>query len=51
MDHRTKNRVDMHESIVELKHYYTEFETEFKLFFEELRAHCADKIKELNQLR
>ena len=50
MDHRTKNRVDMHESIVELKHYYTEFETEFKLFFEELRAHCAAKIKELNQL-
>lgn len=48
MDHRTKNRVAMHESIVELKQYYFEFETEFKLFFEELRQHCIDKINELN---
>ena len=48
MDHRTKNRVDMHESIVELQQYYTEFETEFKLFFEELRLHCIEKLKELN---
>ena len=48
MDHRTKNRVDMHESIVELKEYYTEFESEFKLFFEELRYHCSEKLKELN---
>ncbi|MCF6130535.1 acyl carrier protein phosphodiesterase [Flavobacterium sp. AS60] len=49
MDHRTKNRVDMHESIVELHKYYTEFETEFKLFFEELRQHCKEKLKELNR--
>jgi acyl carrier protein phosphodiesterase len=49
MDHRTKNRVDMHESIVELKQFYTEFESEFKLFFEELRQHCSKKIMELNQ--
>ena len=48
MDHRTKNRVDMHESIVELQQFYTEFEQEFTLFFEELRQHCADKLKELN---
>jgi acyl carrier protein phosphodiesterase len=48
MDHRTKNRVDMHESIVELKQYYTEFEQEFTQFFEELRQHCANKLKELN---
>ena len=48
MDHRTKNRVDMHESMIELKQYYTEFEHEFTLFFEELRQHCADKLKELN---
>ena len=48
MDHRTKNRVDMHESIVELNKYYTEFEQEFTLFFEELRQHCAEKLKELN---
>ena len=48
MDHRTKNRVNMHESMVELQQYYTEFEQEFTLFFEELRDHCAEKIKELN---
>jgi len=48
MDHRTMNRVDMHESIVELKQYYTEFDTEFQLFFEELRQHCKEKLKELN---
>ncbi|WP_293895854.1 acyl carrier protein phosphodiesterase [Flavobacterium sp.] len=48
MDHRTKNRVDMHESIVELQQYYNEFETEFTLFFEELRQHCIEKLKELN---
>jgi acyl carrier protein phosphodiesterase len=48
MDHRTKNRVDMHESIVELKQYYTEFEQEFRQFFEELRHHCSEKLNELN---
>lgn len=48
MDHRTKNRVDMHESIVELHKYYSEFEAEFKLFFEELRQHCKEKLNELN---
>lgn len=49
MDHRTKNRVDMHESIVELQHYYSEFETEFTIFFEELQQHCAEKMRELNE--
>lgn len=48
MDHRTKNRVDMHESIVELLENYIEFENEFTLFFDELRQHCANKLKELN---
>lgn len=48
MDHRTKNRVAMHESMVELQQFYTEFENEFTLFFEELRQHCAAKLKELN---
>jgi acyl carrier protein phosphodiesterase len=48
MDHRTKNRVGMHESIVELLENYIEFENEFTLFFDELRQHCADKLKELN---
>ncbi|MCX6171280.1 MAG: acyl carrier protein phosphodiesterase [Flavobacterium sp.] len=44
MDHLTKNRVAMHESIVELKQFYTEFEQEFILYFEELRQHCNDKL-------
>jgi acyl carrier protein phosphodiesterase len=47
MDHRTKNRVAMHESIVELKQFYIEFENEFTLFFEELQKHCQQKLKEL----
>jgi acyl carrier protein phosphodiesterase len=47
MDYRTKHRVAMNESIVELKQYYTEFENEFTLFFEELRQHCKDKLTQL----
>ena len=48
MDHQTKNRVGMHESILELLENYIEFENEFTLFFDELRQYCADKLKELN---
>lgn len=47
MDHRTKNRVAMHEAIVELQKFYLEFETEFTLFFEELQQHCKEKLVEL----
>ncbi|MDI9257347.1 MULTISPECIES: acyl carrier protein phosphodiesterase [Flavobacterium] len=47
MDHRTKNRVAMHESIVELKQFYTEFEQEFFLFFDELQQHCLEKLAQL----
>jgi acyl carrier protein phosphodiesterase len=46
MDHRTKNRVAMHESIVELQQFYAEFETEFQLFFDELQQHCQEKLAE-----
>jgi acyl carrier protein phosphodiesterase len=49
MDHRTKNRVNMHEAIVEIQQFYTEFEEEFTLFFDELRQHCREKLIELNQ--
>ena len=49
MNHRTKNRVSMHESMAELEQFYTEFQCEFKLFFEELRLHCSDKLKELQR--
>ncbi len=47
MDHRTKNRVHMHEAIIEIQEFYTEFEEEFSLFFEELQQHCLEKLKEL----
>ena len=47
MDYRTKNRVAMHESIVELKVFYSEFEDEFTQFFEEIRLHCKEKIATL----
>lgn len=47
MDHRTKNRVDMHLSINELKEFYQEFEEEFTAFFEELRAYCQQKLAAL----
>jgi len=48
MDHRTKNRVAMHESIVELKQFYLQFDEEFCLFFEDLKQHCREKLYELN---
>jgi acyl carrier protein phosphodiesterase len=48
MDHRTKNRVAMHESIVELKQFYLQFDKEFFLFFEDLKQHCREKLYELN---
>ena len=47
MDHRTKNRVDMHLSINELQEFYTEFEEEFTAFFEELQIHCLEKLATL----
>lgn len=48
MDHRTKNRVAMHEAIVELQEFYLEFEAEFTQFFIELQEHCQQKLQELN---
>lgn len=47
MNHRTKHQVNMHEAIVEVKQFYTEFEEEFTLFFEELQNYCKEKLKEL----
>jgi len=44
MDHRTKNRVSMQNAVNELQEYYTEFESEFTTFFEELRAHVQQKM-------
>lgn len=50
MDYKTKHRVNMQEAIVELQDFYTEFESEFFLFFEELIISCKQKITELNKL-
>ncbi|GEC78717.1 ACP phosphodiesterase [Flavobacterium aquatile] len=47
MDYRTKHRVHMQEAIVEVKQFYTEFEEEFTLYFEELEQHCQEKLTEL----
>ena len=50
MDYKTKHRANMQEAIVELQDFYTEFESEFFLFFEELILSCQQKIIELNKL-
>jgi len=47
MDHRTKHQSDMGLSVKELKKFYTEFEQEFTLFFEELRKFASEKLKTL----
>ena len=47
MDYRTQNRAHMQEAMVELAEFYTEFEDEFRLFFEDLEQHCKLKLAEL----
>lgn len=47
MDYRTGNRVNMQEAMVELGQFYTEFEAEFRAFFDQLQQHCLEKLKEL----
>ncbi|HEU4497499.1 MAG TPA: acyl carrier protein phosphodiesterase [Flavobacterium sp.] len=47
MDHRTGHKSKMGRSIKELQEFYLEFEKEFTLFFQELRAYSAEKLKTL----
>lgn len=47
MDYRTKHRANMQEAMVELAQFYTEFESEFTLFFDELQQHCKEKLATL----
>jgi len=47
MDQRTKNNSKMQYSIEELHQYYNEFESEFTLFFEDIKAFVAQKSAEL----
>ena len=44
MDRRTKNQSSMRFSPAELTAFYSEFEAEFTLFFEDLRQHCTQKL-------
>ena len=47
MNRRTKELSKMNLAVIELEQYYTEFETEFTCFFEELKTFSENKIKEL----
>ena len=47
MDKRTKRDFGMRFSINELQEYYSEFESEFTLFFEEIRQAVKEKLEEL----
>ncbi|MFY0481584.1 ACP phosphodiesterase [Flavobacterium sp. PLA-1-15] len=44
MDRRTKYRSNMQYSVNELKEFYTDFEEEFTLFFEEVRVFVKEKL-------
>ena len=48
MDYRTKFKSKMQFSVEELKEFYTDFENEFTLFFEELSNHVNEKLEELD---
>ncbi|NUY79864.1 DUF479 domain-containing protein [Flavobacterium sp. MAH-1] len=47
MDQRTRNNSKMQFAIEELKEFYTEFESEFIEFFEDLRQNAAQKLHSL----
>lgn len=44
MDSRTKNKSKMRFATDELKEFYTEFEQDFTLFFEDIRDHAREKL-------
>lgn len=47
MDQRTKNNSKMQFAIEELKEFYDEFENEFTIFFEDLKAFANEKLATL----
>lgn len=49
MNIRTKERVQMHMAINDLKENYNDFENDFTLFFEKLRTFSALKLKEIEK--
>ncbi|WP_346883280.1 acyl carrier protein phosphodiesterase [uncultured Algibacter sp.] len=49
VNRRTKNRSSMHEAVIELEAFYTEFGDEFSAFFDELIKFSKTKLIEFNQ--
>ncbi|MBW1299103.1 ACP phosphodiesterase [Aquimarina litoralis] len=47
MNHRTKNRSKMNFAVIELEKYYSEFEKEFRAFFEELELFTKNEMRTL----
>ncbi len=47
MNHRTKNRSKMNFAVIELEQYYTDFENEFRSFFEELELFTKNEMRTL----
>lgn len=47
MDHRTKKLSGMTTAINELQKFYTEYEQEFTVFFEDMKQHVIQKLGEL----
>ncbi len=47
MNHRTKNRSKMNFAVVELEKHYSDFEREFRSFFEELELFTKNEMREL----
>ena len=48
MNRRTKNISGMDRAVEDLELHYHDFENEFTLFFDELKAFCSNRIKELD---
>ncbi|EZH71513.1 ACP phosphodiesterase [Aquimarina atlantica] len=45
MNQRTKNRSKMNFAVIELEQYYTDFDKEFRSFFEELELYTKNEIR------
>ena len=48
MNRRTNNKGKINNAVLELEEYYTEFESEFELFFNDIITFSNDKLKELS---
>ena len=48
MNRRTKNRAQMYRAVEDLQEFYSDFESEFTIFFAELRSYSKEKLKTLS---